>query len=380
MLRWRGLVRIVVATALAMALSGVVMLAQDACTRTYRGDLVLEGSQRLVITEGVLCVKGSIMLHDNATLKITDATIRMTETEETLCSDTGHIRVHDGARLILENVRIEIPGSASPWALICTYNNAQAQLQAVHGAGGAEARIKAFHESTVQLADMSVHRLYVSGNTRVNTVGANITNDLMLVYRGRDRAELTDLRSGVHDSFELYRGTSTGFHITLEDTHVERWSVDVAEHAHVTVTGTTLAVVHLGLSQLPDVIEDLRPDHHVSWRLHTESDPTAGGNLILENTYVGFWCLVVNERRTPLTIRDSELGELYMRASTSDIRLEHTHVKTMQAHESRVAIEGSALTVSRAIGLGGSLVSILGEVEFQHTRSNVFWSNSSVGR
>jgi len=116
---------------LLAATGGGAVFAQGACTRTYRGDLVLEGAERLVITEGVLCVDGNIILRDNARLEISNATLRLTGFTDSLFGYRGSFDVHDAASLELRNVRVEAPGHHEVTVGVNAYGGSRVKLLSV---------------------------------------------------------------------------------------------------------------------------------------------------------------------------------------------------------------------------------------------------------
>jgi len=73
---WTLLLSIPLTTVLVLG-GAQAFASTNACERTYRGDLVVEGNQVLEITGESVCVHGNIVVRDNAELILRDVILRM---------------------------------------------------------------------------------------------------------------------------------------------------------------------------------------------------------------------------------------------------------------------------------------------------------------
>ena len=355
-------------------LVALTALGQEDCTREYKGDLVLTGDQRLVITEGTLCVHGNIYLHDDARLEIIGARLRVVGARETLWEDTVSVEVHDRARLELRDAVIEVHQATSASVVVFSSGIAQVRVVSTLTLAGVGIQIRVHGDSSAKVESTPLRRVSIGNQATLEIVRSSVDWDIMLNYEGSRRVVLDGLREGFHPVFEISGG---GFRLSLKDTRVGGWLVDMNENAHVTVRDSTLNGVHLGLSQVPRVIERMRPGTHALWSYHGEEDATGWGNLILINSSLRFWVLHIRNLRAPLTLRSCHLGVLALWTSTSPVRFENTVVENLYVDNGHLTAECASLTLVRGTQLDQARLDLTGDVRFQYTHSKLLWGHSS---
>ena len=374
-MRGRGLG--VSAMLVALAIVRLCALGQGDCTREYKGDLVLTGDQRLVITEGTLCVHGDVVLRDNARLDLTNATLRMTAFTPTVWESWAHIAVGGNAQLALRNVRIEAPGSGLGGIWIHVFGSAGVRIEAVRPQGDDGLWINVSEDADALVVSSWLKEIRVSDRARAEVRESRIEGTVNLQFRGSSRAELHGLRSQTYVAWDL-AGSSA--QLALRNTHVNGWSVEVFDRSSVVVRDSVVARVIVEPERVPRAIAGMKPGHHSTWRLQDAMDAESTGNLELANTFVGSWILNLHGVRSPLSLSDSRFTGLYIWDSSARIRVEEVVVEGLVIGNSFVAFESGSLTVMRGMELRRMRLDLTGNVLFQYTVSRLVWEASSVVR
>lgn len=362
------------------ALVALVVLAQGECTREYRDGLVLTGDQRLVITEGTLCVHGNITLRDNARLIISDATLRMTDPRETVWEKQAYIELHADAGLEMRNVQLEVPGSGQGGVWVSAYGASRVEVDRLVPRGEAGLWIDVNGSARAVIRGTTLRELRLRESAAAEVAGSAVNWNINLQFSGTAHVVLEGLRRGVLSSWESPRDGGVLFRLSLQNTYVGGWSVEVFERARVDVRESALNRVIIGLGSLPDVIKDVLPGYYPAWALRGTSDTGGLGNLTLTSTTVDWWTLNVHGRRTPLTIRESQLGFLSVWDSVVVINAERLVLHAVAAGNSHVTVGGGDMTLLRGLELRSARLDLLGNMRVQYTASKLVWDASSAVR
>lgn len=354
-------------------------LAQGSCARTYHGDLVLQGHERLVITEGVLCVYGSIMLHGDAVLEISGATLRMAGPSERLWEHQANIYPRDRARIVMRDVRVETPGSNTTGVWIWMAGSARTELERVTTVGVAWLGVHAPDTTSVVVKDSTIQTVFVADRGSGAVVNSQLKG-VTLRFSGASSVELSNLRPALYDSWAIPQGTGARPSLSLERTRVGGWRIEAADQARVSVRDSQLDHFALYLGDLQDVVSGLRPGHYSTWSLQAETPAGTLGDVRLVATSVGGWTVYVRDRRRDLSIRESSLVEFSTERSTFQVRFERTTVLGIGLWNSRLTLECGSLTVLHGISLVASRLDIDGALRFQYTAHQVVLENSTMNR
>lgn len=376
---WRRRLAAAVAAGLIGSMSAGIGLAQDACTRAYREGLVLGGSERVVITEGVLCVGGDIVLRDNARLEIRNATLRVTGFRDTVWGPWAFIYVHDSAQVVMQNVLVEAPVT-DPLLRVSLYGTSRADVDGVRLSGTLLFGLHAEGLSTARVRDARFFSAVVAGQASVELVESRVDWSLGLQFSGSSSSEFSGVRPGFYSSWDLQREPSKGMQLSLRNTYVGGWSLEVFEAARLVVRDSTLSRVFINLTETPSRLAGMRVGHHLSWSLQETPADSRTGNVTLINTTVNSWLLGLERLRGPLQLSDSQLAGLIMGRSTSPISFERTSVHNLQVWDNQQTWDCSSLVVEGGIDLTGARLSVSGSLEFLSSAPTVIWLNSSVGR
>ncbi len=381
MLRWGTVVGAVLATVgLTLALPGVVGTSQAACTRTYRGDLVLEGNERLVITEGVLCVGGNIILRDNARLEISDATLRMTGLHEGLFGSWAQINVYDASRLTIRNSPIETPGARDGALAMHGHGASQCEIEGVSPSSGAGIFIVAFDRSTLVVRDSRLLEVRVKDRADVSLVNSQVDGMVDLAFTGAARVELSALHRTTYSNWRLEGQTGVAMQLSLQGTSVGGWSIEIFDQAQVAVADSTLTRVILAFPRFPTQIQGIRPGQHSTWELRDAlADDANVSNLVLTDTWVGLWTLFLYDGRGESTFADSHFNAVHVWDSSVRLHMDRTVMDALQVSRGHLRLVGAPLTL-QGVELSATRLEITGEVSFRGEDRGVFWDSSSASR
>lgn len=379
MMRRRGLMAGAMIAGFMGSVGAGAALVQGSCARTYHGDLVLQGHERLVITEGVLCVYGSIRLHGDAVLEISGATLRMAGPSEGLWEHQATIYPGDRARIVMRDVRVETPGSSTTGVWVWMSGSAQTELDRVTTTGTTWLGIYAPDTASVVVKDSTIQTVFVADRGSGAVVNSQLKG-VTLRFSGASSVELSNLRPALYDSWGIPQRTGAQPSLSLERTRVGGWRIEAADHAQVSVRDSQLDHFALYLEDSRNVIAGLRPGHYSTWSLHTE--PSAGtlGDVRLVATSVGGWTVYARDRRRDLSIRESSLVEFSTERSTFQVRFERTTVLGIALWNSRLTLECDSLTVLHGISLVASRLDIEGSLRFQYTAHQVVLENATMNR
>lgn len=371
-LRGLGLAIIIVAAG-----SGTVASAE--CTREHHGELLLTGDQSVVISGGVFCQHGSITLRGNAKLVISDTTLRIDGFQQTVWAKWVQINVHDNAQLILRNVRVETPGSGDGGGLwIHALGTSQVDLNGVQPAGPGGVWATAGGNATVRVTGSALQEVRVAQSASVSLATSSVGWAVNLQFGGAARVTLDSLRPGYHEAWNIPESRGVPLRLAIENTSVGAWSVEVFEHADVSVRNSTVARVILGLAQMPEVMT-LVEGYHQSWALHPVTRMGYPGNLTLDNTTVGHWNVVISEHRGSLELRDSHVGGVQTWRSSIRVTMRNVVLRALTAADEHLTLDCSSVIVQQGVELDAARLDISGAISFS-TSSTVVWRNSRVVR
>lgn len=370
----------VLLTALAVVLVSVPGQGQSSCTWGYPNGLVLTGDQSLVITEGTLCVHGRITLSGNARLVITDAALRMTDFVVTVWESWAHIDVRDRAQLVMRNTRVEAPGSGTGGVWIHAYDASRTEIARVSLAGEAGLWIDTAGSAIATVNESTLREVRVRDRVDVKFVRSRVDWTVDLQFTGSSSADLSNLRGGSYSGWEIPDGLSAGFRLSLQETYVGGWSVEVSDWARVAVRDSVLNRIMLRPAQVPSEVSGMRPGQYSNWSIQDAMGVGTTGALTLTNTSVEGWVLNLHNARTSLTLRNSHLTGLYIRDSSMRVRLESVVVNGLIMGNSFLVLECNPMTVMRGLELHSTRLDIGGDVRFQYTASKVVWNTSTVVR
>lgn len=225
---------------LALSLVSVGEASSAGCSREYLYGLTLVGTQELVVTDGTLCVHGDITLRDNARLLMADATLRISGfTRKSLWGSWVYVDLQDNAQLEMRNVRVEVEDTATG-------------------------------DRWIWIRSMNASRVHLNG---VTNVGQNVL-----------------WVDGSGESNVVVEGTVLG-------------KVWAADHTTVRIADSTVQDSVTLTYRGPGSVElsSLRPGLVQRWE--TLGGTGSAPRLLVENTRVGWWWLIVDAMR--VAVRDS---------------------------------------------------------------------------
>lgn len=381
-MRRRGLVAVVMLAGLVGSVGAGAALAQTqaTCTREYVGDLVLTGDQSLVIAEGVLCVRGNIVLRDNARLEVSGATIRMNDLKEGLWGSWASISIHDTARLVLRDTRVQTPGARDGGLWIYAYDSSYCEFAGVSSSDGAGIFIDAYASSRLEVRSSLLREVRVKDRAEVRLIKSAVDMMLDLAFTGTSKVELSDLRRATYADWRLDGQMGTSLRLSLEETYVHGWSIEIFDRAQVAVKNSSINRVILAFPLFPTRIHGMRPGHHSVWELQDAAEASGSGNVTLRDTWVGGWTLFLHGGHHEMVVHDSHLGGVHIMDSNMRLYLEDTAIRGLIAGGGHLRLTCDALTILQGMELRATRLDITGALSFDGEDPTIVWDNASIVR
>jgi parallel beta-helix repeat protein len=355
------------------------LAASTQCTRTYDGDLVVDGNQVLEITGETLCVHGNITVKDNAKLVLTDVTLRMDRFTDDFCDNWTRFDVFDSASAQINNVVFDLPGGAV-W--LASYDQAVVCLDNVTSYGESSGlHLTADGDSEMHVVSSNVFEAGISGSANMAIQDTQIVWAVRMGFYGQEKLVLSDIVPGWFDTWDFpTEECVTTFHLSLQNTSVGAWSIIIGEGADLKITDSTIDHLVLYLNTVTGSLHEIGPGFFTSWSLHGDNRVECATRVQLENTTVKNALDLVLSGRVEVNIEDSTLSTLLFEDGYLDFALENTEVELLQAHDVLGEITSVDSSVTGGVEFDNATLTVEGSLSFSPDCYIVDWQNSTIIR
>lgn len=325
------------------------------CARTHAGDLVLHGTESLALENESLCVTGSVLVCDSATVVLEDAVLHLSS------PNTG-IEFRDSADLSMR----ESSFSSSFPINIGFSDHSCAHVISSRWTVALRDYASVYAEDCRFSFDFGTGRASEEGAPVLDAVDCQVY-EASLTLGAAVHAGIRDLKPGYLENWDLLSDCEvTGFlgNVHLKRSEVEAWAFNtggdsrfefmdceirqlgIMDHASVHVTGSSIWRVDLFFSDDQRIrVRNLRPGHLSQWELEELSGSGLCQSLVLTDTRVESWSLLTIG--SSLEVEDSEIdavhlgersdasfirttiGDLNLATHTGDVAFEETEVGSL---------------------------------------------------
>jgi len=349
--------------------------ASSECTRTYDGDLIVEGNRELEITGETVCVHGNITVKDNAKLTITNATLRIFGTNR-------RIEVQDSACLTLDHVNIETPDvSVTDEPLFLDANGeAKIKIQSTNTSIGKPISFNRVEgHSQVSIRDSSLTELQIFNQADVAVARSKILGRVNLFFDGPNLVEVTGLKPGHIDHWEFDGSDEGAFHLSIHDAEIESWLVGVGDKGDVVIKDCVLSGLVLTPNGISGTLSGLHPGTFSSWSLHENNDVNCTVDVRLVNTSIRMWFLHFSNGAR-LAIHDSNLVHIAVDNGYADMTLRDVRVGWLTGQDAIGKIDFDGSSITQAIDFNNAMLTLTGNVSISPDCYVNKWRNSTIIR
>ena len=351
---------------------------------SHQGDIVLGGSQRMVI-EGVIYEQaGSIHLNGSSTLVIRDSELRFTNTSQSIWGAFGKIVVRDQASLQIEDSTIT--GSYRGGGLGSMVNiNAWDSSRILWEAAVAEgAVLSLFDVSQLDMRGGTVFEMNLEDSPTATIEDSTVIWALGLEFVGNSQATLSGLKPGHVEYLVFPAGTSERGPVpSLEITNssIGAWSVLAGDTADLTLRDCHINRLNVMLRDPSGSIEGWRPGYFADWNPTRDTSILAPLNLhLLRTTVTSNLCVWFDGGSHDVEVSDSKFANLLLYQYSGTTTFTDCVLDGFWINDSTPNLRFVNSEVRFGLDLMESSVSIAGDVAFSEQALFGTWESSSVFR
>ena len=350
------------------------------------GHLVLEGSETRVIEGTDLHVTGEIQLADSASLTLRNSTVTFAEATQGLWGASANVKVQDDSALHVEASEFQVDAEAGtdPVVHFRLRQNARIVCQSTSlTREGTNSILFCWDASRAELENVTTNevRLWQRATARIERSRVHWT--VGLDFGDGVQAELLNLQPGTIDFLEVPATTAdaaVGPRVEIVDSDIAGWSIGLEGDARLTLRGSTLSRLVLGLRDPEGAISGLRSGDYDDWDLQRDFQLQTVGNLVLAGTTVHSWILNVIGGSSPLSLSDSDLSGISTDAYSGQIAVNGCEIDAVNAVGGTPSLVFTDTSISRGLDLNRTGISLSGQLEFLDTAFPANWHQSSMRR
>jgi hypothetical protein len=344
--------------------------ASEECDRTHEGELVIESDQVFTISDETFCIGGNITVEANAHLIIRNATL-ITGT----MGWTG-LSVNQGAKLDLFNVVVE---SSRNGLWIDARDNAEVNIQALSLSEGTHAGVSASPDSHITITNSTLSEATVGEGATLKIRGSTV-RQLDMVFAGSSAVAIEGLTPAYYDSREFALNQSVSSYLSLQETNVGAWAIEVSGAGNVTIKDSTLARASFSFGSVSGEISGLRPGHYDIWSLKNEGKPNCALNLQLINTNVSESWLIDFTGRTKVCLSNSAIARIRVYNTYAELAFHDLDLGNLEMEDGIGQISFEEVSILEAVRFANTMLTAEGNVSFSPNCYIDEWQNSTILR
>lgn len=342
------------------AVGGHSALSQE--TVRHQGDLVIEGDEVFTIEDVIYRQRGDIIVRDNARLIIRNATLIVDQDFYLQYS----IVIRDQAELVAENAVIT--------------SNFRIEVHFRNEAQGRVSRLTTdwiipTGHSTVTITNSRIRRELIVGDQPTVSISDSTLNTLHVFLEADVVANFQGLQPGLYRSLDFGTMIASGTEprITLENTEVQRWSINIPYHVKsITFSDSHPGKLTLKFYQSGSVqLDGLRPGFY---------EERSIGNVTLLRTTIDYWAISVKAWGLQLTLSTLRGGVgVYFTGGNAQVRIIDSTIN-LEALSYNGTLSFDQTTVQGRMVFKDSIFTVEGSLRFATEASFLTWHNTIVER
>ena len=340
------------------------------CSREHHGDLIIEGDEVFIISDETFCIDGNITIEANAHLIIRNATL--------IAGAMGWtgLSVHQTAKLDLSDVVVESHGNGL-WIDVC--DNAEVNIQALSLSEGTHVGVSASPYSHVMIANSTLSEATVEEGAALRIRGSTV-RQLDMVFAGPSGVIIEGLTTAYYDSQEFVLNQSGSSYLSLQETNVGAWTIEVAAAGNVTIKDSTLARASFSFGSVSGEISGLRPGHYDIWSLKNEGKPNCALNLQLINTNVSESWWIDFTGRTNVCLSNSTIHRIRVYNTYAELAFHDLDLGNLEMQDVIGQISFEQVSIFEAVRFANTMLTAEGNVSFSPNCYIDEWQNSTILR
>jgi len=348
----------------------------------HEGDLVLSGTDRMVIENTVYHQNGDILLSDSATLVVRNADVVVSARSATVFSGRAAEFILLGAahaEISNTHITVESDAAENPWLNVSVENASTLSLSAVVADN---TKVFVRGNGLLQADGSTVSEVCVSGSSRSDLRNCVVRWAICLDFGTGDRVTLSRLAPGRIASWMVPIAVAASVErprLSLLDCSIGAWSVYAIDSV-VTLQDSVVARLGLYWSNPSGTIVGLAPGRFPEWHLSEQLQTEGLVDVTMLNTTITD-CVSLGLRHGSgtLTVQDSSVA-LQVSDFTGHLNFQDSALSTMTVDGSSLDLDMTASTVEAGFDVTDSTLRITGNFSPSAEAAFYQWSNSRCSR
>jgi len=360
---------------------GIQVLAREEVH--HEGDLILDGSEGMLIKETDFVISGDILLSGTAQLVVQDSTLRFTSLDPTVWGGEANIELCGSANLNLVNstIAVDPTAGADPIAIIFLTDQATLSMASSQFDGDTNSLVFCRGDARTYFYGANLGEIRLGDTSRADIQASTILWTVGLDFGGASEIALDRLVGGRISSRQLpERPDGFGPVAIILDSWVGGWSIEVAEGAQVRIADSELERMTLEMSGPTGAIRNLAPGMHHNWKLSEDAGTTASCELELDSTNIGGWSVHLSDVHGPLRLADSSLTSIRISNCSERIPFERVDVRALCVFGGGPVLSFDASSLALGIDIDESSLTITGDLAISPSSRFSHWENSTLTR
>lgn len=352
----------------------------------HDGDLVLSGSQAMVIEESDFSISGEIRLSGRSTLTIRNSKVAFTAGEQFTWGARSRAVVEDQASIVIENSTLHAEPDLIGHARVSIDAYDEARVQVINSTLATSVRdveVSGYDSSTLEILDSSITEVQLRGGARAYLSNSEV-DWAICAYFGDDSVVIADgLRGGEIEYLEwpaANEADPSQPQVRISESVVHGWGIGVYGNAQVRISNSELEELNLTLEGASGSMSTIGPRHYTTWDLTADNEMVAACDVALRETTIDSWILSLTDTSGPTSFSNVVLSQLFLGNSEDRLSLENCELnRLMVSGGSPVLLLQNSL-ISTGFDLWDTELTVIGDIDISANAHMGQWEDSIVRR